>query len=181
MKIIFWGFLLMKIANVELFRYEGTTLTDFAVTSYVQLEKNIWDKYVDGETSLSLQERVYKILNQHYVYVMQYIEQMNVTDKDFQILDKFYEWKSIEHDVNSVHKFFKDNFLRQLESQLKNGAEDTAPDQRALLDLAETILFDKLWPVNMTIEKLQNNVYNQGLFYKAKTVCDFFQRYHHFY
>jgi hypothetical protein len=172
MRIVYLTILLLYMAKVESFKYEGSTQIDIAVTSYLQLEKNIWEKYVNGETSLSLHERIYKILNQHYVYVMQYIQPTNVDDKDFKILEKFYEWKSIEHDVKSIHDLFKNSFLRQLENQLKNDVEEiSAVDQRALLDLSETVLFDNLWPVNATIEKMQNSVYNQGLFYKANSVC----------
>lgn len=158
------------IGNVNLARNEGSSQTDTTVFQYVQLQKNTWDKYVERESSLSLDERIYKILNQHYVFVKSYSLQNGYNDNDFKVLEKFYEWKNLEPDVKSLHDLFSTNFVRLLESQLKDSSDDKPFDQRKLLDFAETVLFDVLWPVNGTLEKLQNNIYNQGLFYKANTV-----------
>lgn len=168
--ILYLSIFLPLIVNVNLTRNEGSSQTDTTVFQYIQLQKNTWDKYVDRESSLSLDERVYKILNQHFVFVKSYELQNNYNENDFKVLEKFYEWKNLEPDVKSLHGLFGENFVSLLERQLKDASDETSFNQRALLDFAETVLFDKLSPINGTIEKLQNNIYSQGLFYKANTV-----------
>lgn len=157
---------------VQSSRYEGSTEVDFARSEYIQLEKSLWDKYVDKITSLSLRDRLYKIYNQHYMFIQQQMNS-NFDDQDFSVLARFYEWNVIEPDVKSIHALFKDNFRHRLEVELEsNDVNVEGFDERAGLDLAETVLTDPLWPVNSTLEKIQNNVYNQGLYYKAKSVRD---------
>lgn len=151
-------------------RYEGSTDCDFTRSSYVQLEKNLWEKYVDKLSSLSRNERLHKIFNQHYMFIQQHMDK-SYEDDDFSVLAKFYEWNVIQPDVKSIHVLFKDNFRHRLEMDLEsNDVDGGSFDERAGLDLAETILTDPLWPVNSTMEKIQNNIYNQGLYYKAKSV-----------
>lgn len=154
---------------VQSSRYEGSTDCDFVRSSYIQLEQSLWEKYVDKVSLLSRNDRLYKIFNQHYMFIQQH---MNTNyDQDFNILARFYEWNIIESDVKSVHALFKDHFRQRLETELEaNGVNGDGFDERASLDLAETVLTDPLWPVNATIEKIQSNIYNQGLYYKAKSV-----------
>lgn len=151
-------------------RYEGSTDCDFARSSYVQLERSLWEKYVDKVSVLSRNERLYKIFNQHFIFVQQFMDG-GFEPQDFSVLDKFYEWNIIEPDVKSIHMLFKDHFRHRLELELDtNDINGRGFDERANLDLAETVLTDPLWPINATLEKIQNNIYNQGLYYKAKSV-----------
>lgn len=157
--------------GVQSFRYEGSAECDFARSSYMQMEKNLWDKYVDKvSTSLTRSERLHKIFNQHFMFIQQHIN-TSFNEGDFGVLSRFYEWNIIQPDVKSIHMLFKDNFLHQLETDLESNDVDGF-NERAGLDLAETILTDPLWPVNATLEKIQNNIYSQGLYYKAKSVRD---------
>jgi hypothetical protein len=74
--------------------------------------------------------------------------------------------------VKSIHMLFKDHFMHRLELDLnRNDFNSNGFDERANLDLAETVLTDPLWPVNATLEKIQTNIYNQGMYYKAISVC----------
>lgn len=162
--------LITHLSFVQSSRYEGSTDVDFARSSYIQLEKSLWDKYVNKITSLSMTDRLYKIYNQHFVFIEQFMNN-NYNDQDFSVLARFYEWNVIEPDVRSVHALFKDSFRERLRIELtSNDVNGEGFDERAGLDLAETVLTDPLWPVNATMEKVQNNVYNQGLYYKAKSV-----------
>lgn len=155
---------------VQSFRYEGSSECDFVRSSYIQLEKSLWEKYVDKVSLLSLNDRLYKIFNQHYMFIQQHMTE-NYDEQDFNILARFYEWNILEPDVKSIHGLFKDHFRQRLEKDLEtNDANGDGFDERAGLDLAETVLSDPLWPVNATIEKIQNNIYSQGLYYKAKSV-----------
>lgn len=157
------------VAFVGALRYEGSTDCDFVRSSYIQLEKGHWDKYVDKESSLSRNERLYKVINQHFMFVQQYM-QSAYSDQDFDVLQRFYEWNVIEPDVKSIHSLFKDHFKSMLEKELDEYTSEGSFNERAFLDLAETILQDPLWRINNTLEKIQNNIYNQGLYYKAKSV-----------
>lgn len=153
------------LSLVQSSRYEGSTDYDFVRSSYIQMERSLWEKYVDKNSLMSRNERLYKIFNQHHMFIEQYMsEPFNV--EAFNILSRFYEWNNIEPDVKSIHALFKDNFQRRIEMELTNSEFD----ERANLDLAETIVTDPLWPVNATLDKIDNNIYNQGIYYKAKSV-----------
>lgn len=155
---------------VQSSRYEGSTDCDFVRTSYVQLERSLWEKYVDKVSLLSRNERLYKIFNQHHMFIEQHMSKP-FESEDFSVLSKFYEWTNIEPDVKSIHSLFKDSFRHRMELELENNDVNAGGfDERANLDLAETVITDPLWPVNATLEKIQNNIYNQGLYYKAKSV-----------
>lgn len=155
---------------VQSSRYEGSTDCDFVRSSYIQLEKSLWEKYVDKVSMLTRNERLYKIFNQHYMFIQQHMDK-SYEPQDFSVLERFYEWHILEPDVNSIHALFKDNFRHRLETELEtNDISNDGFDERANLDLAETVLTDPLWPVNATLEKIQNNIYSQGLYYKAKSV-----------
>lgn len=169
-KIVLLCLIITYLNCVQSSRYEGSTEYDFARSSYIQMEKSLWDKYVDKVSSLSRSERLYKIFNQHYLFIQQHLDK-NYDDQDFNVLARFYEWNIIEPDVKSIHVLFKDNFRHRLDVELEtNDVNGSGFDERASLDLAETVLTDPLWPVNNTLEKIQTNIYNQGLYYKAKSV-----------
>lgn len=163
--------LITHLNFVQSSRYEGSTECDFVRNSYVQLEKNLWDKYVEKNSlSLSRQEILYKIINHSFMFIVEYIAE-DYDEQDFSVLQRFYEWKIIEPDIKSIHALFKDHFRHRLETEIEmSNGNGAVFDERALLDFAETVLTDPLWPINGTLEKIQNNVYNQGLYYKAKSV-----------
>jgi Domain of unknown function (DUF4803) len=157
--------------GAQSFRFEGSAECDFARSSYLLMEKNLWDKYVDKVMpSLTRNERLHKIFNQHYMFIQQHMNEA-YNESDFSVLSRFYEWNNLQPDVKSVHSLFKDNFVHRLEIDLESNDVDGF-NERAGLDLAETVLTDPLWPVNATLEKIQNNIYSQGLYYKAKSVRD---------
>jgi hypothetical protein len=168
--IVFLSLLLSTIF-VRAIRYEGSAEADFARSSYIQLEKSLWEKYVDKVSSLTPNERLYKIFNQHYMFVQEHVSS-DYNHEDFNVLRRYYEWENLEPDVKSIHQLFKDNFLHRINYELdQNEVRSGGFDERANLDLAETVISDPLWPTNATLEKIQVNIYNQGLYYKAIAVC----------
>ena len=161
-------------SNVQSIRYEGSTDPDYARSMYIQLERNLWEKYIDKNTTLTRNERLYKIFNQHFMFIQQYVDQ-NYNDEDFKVLSRYYEWTNLESDVKSIHSLFKDNFVYRLAKDLeKNDFRSNGFDERANLDLAETVISDPLWPINATLNKIEINIYQQGLYYKAIAVYCFF-------
>lgn len=170
-RIALLSLIITHLNFVKTSRYEGLTECDFVRSSYVQLEKSLWDKYVEKNSlSLARHEVLFKIFNQHFMFIEQYLNN-DYSDQYFSVLERFYEWKIIEPDVKSIHALFKDHFRQRLEKELDKNDDNSGDfDERACLDLAETVLSDPLWPVNGTIEKIQNNIYDQGLYYKAKSV-----------
>ena len=180
MEMLKWIALLCSIAthlnSVQSFRYEGSSECDFVRSSYIQMEQTLWDKYVDKVSAMSKNERLHKIFNQHYMFIDQHMDKPFDTSA-FSVLEKFYEWTNIEPDVKSIHSLFKDHFRHRLELELgNNNVNGEGFDERASLDLAETVVSDPLWPVNSTLEKIQNNIYTQGLYYKAKGVRGQFEK-----
>jgi hypothetical protein len=168
MEMLKWiALLITHLMVAQSFRYDGSTDCDFVRSSYIQMERSLWDKYVDKVSALTRNERLYKIFNQHHMFIEQYMDKSYDGD-DFKVLSKFYEWTNVEGDVKSIHALFKDHFRRRLDLELSSNGEGF--DERACLDLAETVVSDPLWPVNNTLAKIENNFINQGLFYKAKSV-----------
>lgn len=161
---------LLTTSAVNSVKFEGTADPDYVRESYIQLERNLWDKYVDKPNSFSNNERLYKIFNQHLMFIKQNID-ANYKGEDFSVLSRYYEWATLEPDVKSIHMLFKDSFIRRLELDLETTDFNSVGfDEQANIDLAETVLKDPLWPINATLEKIQNNIYNQGLYYKAISV-----------
>lgn len=157
-------------SNVQSIRYEGSTDPDYARSLYIQLERNLWEKYIDKNSSLTRNERLYKIFNQHNMFIQQYVDQ-NYNDEDFKVLSRYYEWNNLESDVKSIHGLFKNNFVDRLTKDLEtNDFRSNGFDERANLDLAETVVSDPLWPINATLNKIEINIYQQGLYYKAISV-----------
>jgi Fe-S cluster biosynthesis and repair protein YggX len=155
---------------VNAVKFEGTADPDYVRESYIQLEKNLWDKYVDKQTTLTNNERLYKIFNQHLMFIKQNINQ-NYNGEDFSALSRFSEWNSLEPDIKSIHMLFRDSFIHRLELDLETTDFNSVGfDKQANIDLAETVLKDPLWPINATLEKVQTHIYNQGLYYKASMV-----------
>lgn len=167
---------LLSISTVYSVKFEGTADPDFVRESYIQLERNLWEKYVDKQMPLTTNERLYKIFNQHLMFIKQYINQSNM-DEDFNVLSRYYEWANLEPDVKSIHMLFRDSFIHRLELNLETTDFNSVGfDKQANIDFVETVLKDPLWPINATLEKIQTNVYNQGLYYKAISVrvCEYF-------
>lgn len=151
------------------YRYQGSTESDYVRGSYVQLENNLWQKVVNKESLYTQNERLFKIFNQHYAFVQQYLDK-NYDGDDFNVLQRFYEWNVLETDLINVHKLFE-TFRQNLEHELEsNDKKEGDFNERANLDLIETILDDPLWPINATIEKINLVISGQGLYYKAVAV-----------
>lgn len=162
--------IIAKTSSVYSVKFDGTSEPDYVRESYIQMEKSLWEKYVDKATTLTRNERLYKIFNQHFLFMNQFVEK-DYNTNDFSVLSRYYEWNSLEPDVKSIHMLFKDHFLYRLKLDLdRNDFASNGFDENANRDLAETVLFDPLWPTNATLEKIQNNIYNQGLYYKAISV-----------
>ena len=170
MKILCIIISIITLQPVHSVKFIGSAEPDFIRQSYIQLEKSLWEKYVDKLSTLTNNERLYKIFNQHLMFIKQYVD-IDYNEENFKVLSRYYEWATLEPDVKSIHMLFRDHFKRRLELDLETTDFNSVGfDKQANLDLAETILEDPLWPINATLEKIQTHIYNQGMYYKAISV-----------
>ena len=166
--LMLWLLVVIALINcVESFRYEGAGEPDFIKDAYLKMEMSLYDKYVDKDSkSITQNDRLYKVFNQHHMFIKQYLN-TTYNPRDFTVLSRFYEWNTIENDINGIHHLFE-AFRQHLETVLtENGG---GFDERASLDFIETTLEDPQWPVNETLQKIKTIVMDQGLYYKAISV-----------
>lgn len=79
-------------------------------------------------------------------------------------LENFYEWKLLENDLislNNLFSSFRTMLLKPFDSV----------ERLELTDFAETVLNDKQFSVNETLEKIINIMVSQGVYYKISLVC----------
>lgn len=166
--LMLWLLVVIALINcVGSFRYDGAGEPDFIKDAYMKMEFSLWEKYVDKDSnSITKNDRLYKVFNQHHMFIKEYLSD-NYNPRDFTVLSRFYEWNTIEMDINGIHHLFE-AFRQHLETVLtENGG---GFDERASLDFIETTLEDPQWPVNETLHKIKTIVMDQGLYYKAISV-----------
>lgn len=155
----------------ECYVYQGATECDFIRDEYINLETSLWDKYINKD-GLSKNYILYTIIDQHHTFLKKYLRDF-YEEKHYNVLQRFYEWNLVEKDVLEIHNLFEAT-RHFLDNEMKVGDKVTGGfDERAGLDLAETVLHDPQWPVNTTIEQLNSIIIGQGLYYRSISVCFF--------
>ncbi len=126
---------------------------------YLALEENSWSVIENG---IDHTQSLKQIMKNYRQFVQdQLTSQQSVND--FIVFDKFYEWKLLQQSLITLNNLFE--AYRLILSQY---VEEF--DNLALNDFAETVLFDKDWPVNQTLDQIENIMVKQSLYYKATLV-----------
>ena len=152
-------------SQVSCYKYRGGSEPDFGRHTYMQVENLTWEKYVNRE-DVSQNLKLFNIFDQHQKFVKTHLNEFYEPD-DFHVLRRFYEFNLLEKDMLEVHNLFE-AYRQHLENELKIGDKVAGGfDERASLDFVETVLYDAQWPVNATLEQMQQIINGQGLYYKA--------------
>lgn len=135
---------------------------DAVRSEYIGLEENSWsiiENGIDHTQSLS------QIIKNYHKFVEDQLKSPQSVN-DFITLDKIYEWKILQANLMTLNNLFEAYRLI-----LSKSLDEY--DNLALTDLAEAVLTDKDWPVNETLDEIENIMVKQGLYYKATLVSKY--------
>lgn len=133
--------------------------TDVLRSSFVHFEHALWSEFENGIDQLSSQNNVLSAFRE---FVTANLSQ-NFVGNDYAFMENVYEWKILEKDIFSLNNIF-DVFRRMIEKH------SDQIDRRELTDFTETVLSDPLYSVNETLNKIENIMIKQGLYYKVALV-----------
>lgn len=137
----------------------GATKMDVLRAYYLMIEQNMWRLI---ETENDKNHAVQQIFEGHRVFVDENITKI-YTENDFDILNTVYEWKLLETNIIAVNKLFEAfRFLLQQSHEHF--------DELAATDFADTVFKDDHFPVNETLNMIENIMVKQGMYYKAMLV-----------
>lgn len=139
---------------------KGATQVDELRAYYLMIEQNMWrivDSGNDPEHALN------QIFIGHSIFINDNISRMSHSLSDFQLLDSVYEWKVLETNIITL-----DNLFEALRLLLKEKVQRL--DELQATDFADTVFKDNHYPVNGTLEMIENIMVKQGMYYKAMLV-----------
>lgn len=128
-------------------------------SEYLTLEENSWSVVENGIDHTQALQQIFKNYREFVQDKLKSPQSVN----DFLIFERIYEWKELQQNLITLNNLFE--AYRLMLSQYVD-----VFDNLALNDFAETVLFDKDWPVNQTLDQIENIMVRQGLYYKATLV-----------
>lgn len=134
---------------------------DAVRSEYIALEENSWSVIENGIDHAQSLKQIMKNYREFIEDQLTSAQSVN----DFITFDKIYEWKLLQQNLITLNNLFEAYRL-----MLSQYVEEF--DNLALNDFAETVLFDKDWPVNQTLDQIENIMVKQGLYYKATLVSN---------
>lgn len=132
---------------------------DAVRSEYLGLEENSWSIIENG---IDHTQSLNQIIRNYQQFIEDKLKSPQSVN-DFITLDKIYEWKILQTSLMTLDTLFE--AYRLLLSQSLQKFETLS-----LNDFAETALLDKDWPVNQTLDEIENIMVKQGLYYKATLV-----------
>lgn len=81
----------------------------------------------------------------------------------------FYEWNYVQGHINATNSLF-DVFRQYLATNVDAPSSAGAVNALGARDIADTVLFDKKWPIEKSFNDIHNIMIGQGLYYKLATV-----------
>lgn len=129
---------------------------------YMSLEETSWSTIENGIDHV---ESLKQIMRNYRQFVEEQLISTQ-TVNDFLLFDNFYEWKLLQQNLMTLTNLF--DAYRLIMSKF----DEEKFDDLAYNDFAESVLFDKNWPVNETLEAIENIMVKQGLYYKASQVSN---------
>lgn len=135
------------------------TPTDVLRASFVHFEQELWSIIENGVDQPSVGRH---IMDEYRKFVAANLTQ-NLIGNNYVFMERVYEWKILEKDILSLDNLF--NAFRPILNRRFDPEE-----QRALTDFTETVLSDEQFPVNETLNKIENIMIKQGLYYRVALV-----------
>lgn len=108
----------------------------------------------------------------HNDFVVQQLAAYERDNKDqlrtaFPEFNHFYEWNYVQGHINATNSLFE--VFRNYVAGSMNAATDSVTD-RGARDFAETVLYDKKWPIEKSFNDIHHIMVGQGLYYKMALV-----------
>lgn len=151
--------ILAIIYNAKAIKQKGSSDIDNIRQLYIQLENQSWS-IVNNKTD---QNSILRYLfDGHRNFAQQYLKR-NFLGSEFIILEPFYEWKLLEKDLMTINSLFE-TFRLLLDQHVDDY------DRLMNNDFAETVLTDKHFPINDTMDQIENIMIKQSLYYRALQV-----------
>lgn len=135
------------------------TPTDMLRASFVRFEQELWSTIENGVDQPSVAEH---ILEEYQKFVTENLTQ-DFIGNDYMFMERVFEWKVLERDILTLNNLF--NALRPILRQRFGQIE-----RHVLTDYTETVLSDPINSVNETLNKIENIMIKQGLYYRFALV-----------
>lgn len=133
--------------------------TDMLRASFVHFEQELWSIIENGVDQPSVGRH---ILDEYRKFVEANLTQ-NFIGNNYVFMERVYEWKILEKDIFSLNNIFE-VFRPILEKRFDQ------IERHELTDFTETVLSDPLYSVNDTLNKIENLMIKQGLYYRVALV-----------
>lgn len=136
-----------------------------------------------GKLSETVKAKIVKeLFVYHHNYVTTQLAVYENANKDhlqttaFPDFNHFYEWNYVQGHINATNSLF-DVFREYLAGAAD--APSTEINSLSARDFAETVLYDKKWPIEESFNGIHQIMVGQGLYYKMATVLQFVAITHH--
>lgn len=140
----------------------GATSVDVSRARYLEIEQNLWATLAYTNQLNGLKQT----FSEHRKFVTERIDPIAqlISSEGFIALNPIYEWNYLQQDLLVLNNLFE-----ALRVPLDKYVDDF--DELALNDFTDTILHDERFPVNGTLEQIENIMVKQALYYRAMLVC----------
>lgn len=146
-------------ANAVIALNNEASPTDILRASCIQFEAELWSDIENGVDQPSVGRH---ILEEFRKFVAANLTE-NFVGNNYVFMERVYEWKLLEKDLISLNNIF-DVLRPMLDKQFDR------IERHELTDFTETVLSDPVYSVNETLNKIQNIMINQGLYYRMTLV-----------
>lgn len=146
-------------SNTAIEVFNEATPTDVLRATFVHFEQELWSIIENGVDQPSVGRH---ILDEYRKFASANLTQ-NFIGNDYVFMERVYEWKILEKDIFSLNNIF--DVLRPMLEKSFDQIE-----RHELTDFTETVLSDPVFSVNETLNKIDNIMIKQGLYYRVGLV-----------
>lgn len=116
---------------------------------------------------------VKEVFAYHHRFIADELVEYERKNKDhsptvFPEYNHFYEWNYVQGHINATNSLF--DVFRQYLATNVDASSTGGVNALGARDFADTVLFDKKWPIEKSFNDIHNIMIGQGLYYKLATV-----------